>query len=172
MVKERISVGWKNITSVTIKPVKEKKNLIANISWTAPNVELVNSNIFYEINVDNYKNIKVSTTNTDLSLGHNNIKFKIRTMYEIINDDEELIGIAKSDWSDIFSINGVRDEYCENIVKCKNILLNNPNSNVINNNSNKSSKQRYAQVIKEKNGARSYSGNYSRCGFSLGNIFR
>ena len=106
MVKERISVGWKNITSVTIKPVKEKKNLIANISWTAPNVELVNSNIFYEINVDNYKNIKVSTTNTDLSLGHNNIKFKIRTMYEIINDDEELIGIAKSDWSDIFSING------------------------------------------------------------------
>ena len=173
MVKERISVGWKNITSVTIKPIKEKKNVIANISWTPPNVVLNKSIVFYEITtIGNYKNIIVSATNTDISLGHNNIKFKIRTIYEIRNDDEELVGIEKSDWSNIFSINGARDEYCENIIKCKNILLNNSKTNTLVNNNNISSKQKYAQAVKGKNSANSYNGNYNRCGFSLGNIFR
>ena len=168
MVKARISVGWKNITSILVKQVKDNENVIANISWTPPNVELINSKVFYEININNYKNITVSDLNTNIILGHNNIKFKIRTVYEIINDDEEVLGIAKSEWSKLISVNGVRDKYCENIIKCKKILLNNTTIGK----SNLSSKKQYSQAVKIKSTAMSYSGNYNRCGFSLGNIFR
>ena len=172
MVKASIAIGWNNVRAVTIKIKKNINDLIASISWNPPDIELNGNTVFYELNVDNYRDISVTTTNTKINLGHNNIKLKIRTVYEIRNNDNELLGIAKSDWSNIFLIKGVRDKYCENIIKCKNILLNNSKNNTKVNNSNISSKKRYAESVKGKGNAISYNGNYNRCGFSLGNIFR
>lgn len=172
MVKSSIAIGWDNVRAVTIKSKKNINDLIVSISWSPPNIELNGNTVFYELNMDNYRDISVTTTNTKISLGHNDIKLKIRTVYEIRNNDNELLGVAKSDWSNIYFIKGVRDKYCENIIKCKNILLNNSKINTLVNNNNTSSKQKYAQAVKGKNNATSYSGNYNRCGFSLGNIFR